>query len=74
MSAHSQVFFQAFDAFGGRLGDERQVTRTPSASLIPAIRPWRTGFILAWNETDLPAEPAGHSGTFSSQIVSALVP
>ena len=69
-----EVFFQAFDVLGDRLGDERQVTRTPSASLIPAIRPWQTGFILAWNETDLPAEPAGHTGNLSSRIVSALVP
>lgn len=69
-----EVFFQAFDALGQRVGDERQITSTASASLVPAIRPWNDGFILAWNETDLPAEPAGHTGTLSSQIVSALVP
>jgi hypothetical protein len=68
------VFFQAFDAFGRKVGDERQVTRTPAASLIPAIRPWQTGFILAWNETDLPAGAAGQSGTLSSRIVSTLIP
>ena len=73
-SGQHEVFFQAFDALGDRIGEQRQVTRTPSASLIPAIRPWRTGFILAWSETDLPAEPAGHTGNLSSRIVSALVP
>ena len=73
-SGQHEVFFQAFDVLGDRIGEERQVTWTPSASLIPAIRPWRTGFILAWNETDLPAEPAGHSGTLSSRIVSVLIP
>ena len=73
-SGQYDVFFQAFDARGDRLGEEPQVTTTPSASLVPAIRPWNTGFILAWNETDLPAEAAGHTGTLSSRIVSALVP
>jgi hypothetical protein len=73
-SGQHEVFFQAFDAFGGRIGEQRQVTRTPNASLIPAIRPWHAGFILAWNETDVPAEPAGHTGNLRSRIVSALVP
>ena len=73
-SGQHEVFFQAFDEQGSTLGEPRQLTRTPSASLIPAIRPWRTGFILVWNEADLPAEPAGHTGHVSSRIVSALVP
>ena len=73
-SGQHEVFFQAFDARGERIGDERQVSRTPAASLIPAIRPWQSGFILVWNEADLPAEPAGHTENISSQIVSALVP
>ena len=68
------VFFQAFDALGSRVGDEQRLTRTPSASLIPAIRPWDSGFILVWNETELPADAAGHTGTLSSRIVSARVP
>ena len=69
-----EVFFQAFDARGERIGDERQVSHTSAASLIPAIGPWQTGFILVWNEADLPADLAGHTGNISSQIVSALVP
>ena len=73
-SGQHEVFFQAFDECGSRLGERQQVTRTPTASLIPAIRPWRAGFILVWNEADLPAEPAGHTGNVSSRIVSALVP
>lgn len=73
-SGQHEVFFQAFNARGERLGDERQLTHTPSASLIPAIRPWNTGFIPAWNETDLPADATGHTGTLSSRIVSARVP
>ena len=73
-SGQHEVFFQAFDARGERIGGERQVSRTPAASLIPAIRPWQSGFILVWNEADLPAEPAGHTENISSQIVSALVP
>ena len=74
MRTQHEVFFQAFDEQGSTLGEPRQLTRTPSASLIPAIRRWRTGFILVWNEADLPAEPAGHTGHVSSRIVSALVP
>ena len=73
-SRQHEVFFQAFDALGHSIGERRQITHTPSASLIPAIRPWNAGFILAWNETDLPADAAGHTGTLSSRIVSALVP
>ena len=73
-SGQHEVFVQTFDALGGSIGEPRQITHTPSASLIPAIRPWNTGFILAWNETDLPADSTGHSGILSSQIVSALVP
>ena len=73
-SGQHEVFFQAFDTSGARVGVQRQVTRTPAASLIPAIRPWSTGFILVWNETDLPAEAGGHADALSSRIVSALVP
>ena len=73
-SGQHDVFFQAFDTGGERIGDERQISDTPAASLIPAIRPWQTGFILVWNEADLPADLAGHTGDISSQIVSALVP
>jgi len=73
-SGQHEVYFQAFDALGGSIGERQQITHTPSASLIPAIRPWNTGFILAWNETDLPADSTGHTGTLSSRIVSALVP
>lgn len=73
-SGQHEVFFQKFDALGQRVGDEQQITNTASASLIPAIRPHGTGFILAWNETDLPADAAGHTGTLSSRTVSARVP
>jgi hypothetical protein len=73
-SGQHEVFFQSFGVLGDNTGEPRQITHTPSASLIPAVRPWHTGFILAWNETDLPADATGHTGTLRSRIVSALVP
>jgi hypothetical protein len=55
------VYFQAFDPGGRALAPAQRVTRTRAASLIPAIRPWRGGFALAWNEYEAP-RAAGHGG------------
>lgn len=73
-SGQHEVFFQAFDARGDKVGDEQQVTHTPSASMIPAIRPWGDGFILAWNETDPAGVAVGHGGVSGSRIVATRVP
>ena len=64
-----EVYFQAFDARPAPLGPPRRITRTPTSSLIPAIRPWRGGFALAWNEFKPGAE--AHEGT--SEIAFAIV-
>jgi hypothetical protein len=45
-----EVFFQAFDANGEPLADDQRLAETPTHSMIPAIRPWRDGFALAWGE------------------------
>lgn len=64
------IFFAAFDERASRLGPVRRITRTRASSLVPAIRPWRDGFALAWNEY-APAR-AVHEGT--SEVAFALVP
>ena len=55
-------------------GDVHRVTRTGASSLIPAIRAWRGGFALAWNEYTPPLDGAheGHGGR--SHIAVALIP
>jgi uncharacterized iron-regulated membrane protein len=45
-----ELFMQLFEPDGRPLGAPVQLTRTPTWSLIPAIRPTPTGFALAWNE------------------------
>jgi hypothetical protein len=45
-----EIHFQSFDAAGTPLGPARQVTDTAANSMIPAIKPWRDGFALVWDE------------------------
>lgn len=56
------VFFRRFDSSGMPLGREEQVTSSSAWSLVPAIRPWRTGFALAWTEYQ-PTSSQIHEGT-----------
>jgi hypothetical protein len=65
-----EVFFQRFDSAGMPLGSEARITRSPMWSLVPAIRPWRQGFALAWNEYQ-PTSSQVHEGT--GEVVFALV-
>ena len=44
------VFFQRFDRLGVPLASEQRMTASNAWSIVPAIRPWRTGFALAWTE------------------------
>lgn len=69
-----EVYFQSFDRQGHPLGDAQRMTQTAASSLIPAIRPWRSGFALAWNEYTGPPNGAhgGHGG--GSHIATAVVP
>jgi hypothetical protein len=57
-----EIYFQSFDADGMPLGSIERLTRTDAWSLVPAIRPWHTGFALAWTEY-LPASSTIHDGT-----------
>jgi hypothetical protein len=56
-SGNYEVFFQPFDSAGRSLAAQRQLSDTPTDSMIPAIEPWRDGFVLAWDEVaTAPAE------------------
>jgi hypothetical protein len=67
-----ELYFQPFDSAGAPLADARRLTRTAPSSLIPAIRPWREGFALAWNEYDAPPGE-GHDVEARSQIAVTLI-
>jgi hypothetical protein len=56
------VFFRRFDRAGMPIGSEQRITQTTGWSLVPAIRPWRTGFALAWTEYQ-PTSSQIHEGT-----------
>jgi hypothetical protein len=57
-----EIYFQPFDTQGMPLESVTRVTRTDAWSLVRAIRPWRTGFAMAWTEY-LPASGTMHDGT-----------
>jgi hypothetical protein len=49
-SGNYEVSFASFDADGAPAADFRQLSDTQTNSMIPAIKPWRDGFALAWDE------------------------
>jgi hypothetical protein len=57
-----EIFFQRFDSAGMPIGAEERITSSPTWSLVPAIRPWRRGFALAWTEYQ-PTSSQVHEGT-----------
>jgi hypothetical protein len=57
-----EVYFQSFDDAGMPSGSIERLTRTEAWSLVPAMRPWRQGFALAWTEYR-PASSEIHDGT-----------
>jgi len=57
-----EIFFRRFDSAGMPVGSEEQITQTGAWSLVPAIRPWRKGFALAWTEYQ-PTSSQIHEGT-----------
>jgi hypothetical protein len=64
-----EIYFEDFDAAGMPLHAARRLTETHAASLIPAIRPWRSGFALTWNEY----EGGGHAQGGHSTVVFKLL-
>jgi hypothetical protein len=67
-----QIYYEFFAADGGSLEPAHQLTATSRSSLIPAIKPWRDGFVIAWNEMD--AGPAGvHDVETRSEVMLSFV-
>jgi len=64
------VFFRRFDSAGMPISPEQRITQTSAWSLVPAIRPWRKGFALAWTEYQ-PTSSQVHEG--SGEVAFALV-
>jgi hypothetical protein len=52
-----EIYFQSFDAGNYPQSAPQRLTETPTSSLIPAIKPWRDGFAVAWDEVAY--SPAG---------------
>jgi hypothetical protein len=65
-----EIYFESFDTQGMPLESVRRLTRTDAWSLVPAIRPWRKGFALAWTEYR-PASGKMHDGT--GEVAFAVV-
>jgi hypothetical protein len=61
----AEIFGQEFSVSGKPLAAARRITHTLAQSSIPAIRPWRDGFALAWNEYEA-AQADGHTAIVAS--------
>jgi hypothetical protein len=58
-----EVYFQSFDSGRYPQSPPQRVSETPTNSLIPAIKPWRDGFAVAWDELAPGAAAEHHEGT-----------
>lgn len=67
-----EVFFRPFDVAGEPLGITRRLTTSAAHSMIPAIKPWRDGFALAWDEV-APADAGVHDAATRSEIMFTRV-
>lgn len=67
-----EVYFQAFDASGEPLSASRPVTETVANSMIPAIKPWRDGFALAWDEV-VPSTRRLHDEATQAEVMFTSV-
>ncbi|HEY9183463.1 MAG TPA: hypothetical protein VIQ99_09705 [Gammaproteobacteria bacterium] len=59
-----EVYFQTFDGEGRPLTHGERLAETPAHSMIPAIKPWRDGFALAWDEVVAATETARSAGAY----------
>jgi hypothetical protein len=71
-SGSYEIYYRPFDASGDALGAQRRLTNNLTDSLIPAIRAWRAGFALAWNEVNAPVDSA-HAPETRSEVMFSLV-
>jgi hypothetical protein len=70
---NQELYFQSFDRDGRAEGEVVRVTSTPASSSIPAIKPWKSGFAIAWSEHDDPAG-GGHGDGGRSQVLFQFLP
>jgi hypothetical protein len=66
------AFVARFDSSGRMLGAPLRLDAGAARALIPAIRPWRRGFAVAWNDF-LPGEGGPHAPPRSSIAEVAFV-
>lgn len=67
-----EVFFQPFDGDGTALAAARRLTETAASSMIPAIKPWRNGFALAWDEV-VAARDDAHDEATRAEVMFTTV-
>ncbi len=70
-----EIYFVRFGRDGATMGAAARLTDNRTESLIPAIRAWRDGFALLWNEYQPgeAVEPAGHASDGRSEVWFAFV-
>ena len=71
-SGNYEIYFRSFSSAGEPVGEVRRLTRNSTASLIPAIEPWRDGFVLVWNE-DVEEERTSHLVGGRADVVFSFV-
>lgn len=68
-----EIHFQAFDAAGAPLAPPVKLTDGAAKdSMIPAIKPWRDGFALAWDEL-VPGAQGMHDPNTRAEVLFATV-
>jgi len=71
-SGNYEVFFQPFDWAAKPLAAPRQLSDTATNSMIPAIKPWRDGFAMAWDEVVPRAEGAPEDSTRAEVVFTTV--
>jgi hypothetical protein len=67
-----EIYFRPFAESGDALGPQRRITDNATNSLIPAIKPWQSGFALAWSEVT-PGAGGAHDPDTRSEVLFTLV-
>ena len=67
-----EVYFQSFDAGNYPQAEPQRLTETPTNSMIPAIKPWRDGFAVAWDEVT-PGAAGMHDETTRAEVLFMTV-
>jgi hypothetical protein len=72
-SGNYEIYFESFDVHGVPLAPPQRLTDNATGSLIPAIKPWRDRFALAWNEIE-PGPHGVHGAATKSEVVVDFAP